>query len=456
MGHLPGTSGAAPLWAAAAALIDASPFCADYGAGNAGVRPAALYELAALGSPYYGWALNDITTGSNDWVRSPVVGDLYPATVGYDMASGLGSPRLSGPDNYYPGLAAQMCLEYRTQLVVTKITDVSPSAGPSGQPTTVTITGSGFLPISGADHLEVGNDWVAVDCPSTTSCTATLPASDPRTVDLVMSVEDTTLSPLSASDQFTYAAPPTITRLTPDDGPEAGGTKVTIQGSNFVGAVSVRFGTKEANAVKVVSASEITADTPAGSGPAFVSVTAVGGSSADSLEYTFLAAPTIAKITPAVGPTRGGTKVTIRGKNFLGTVSVRFGAKKARSVHVISSSELSVAVPPGWGDAAVVVSALGGSSRTNFATRFRFLPAPRISSITPAKGPGAGGTKVTIHGANFAGTVSVRFGRKLAKSHLVSSTEITAAAPPGSGTVYVVVTAVGGISNQEQAAKYSY
>ncbi|MGA2530665.1 MAG: IPT/TIG domain-containing protein [Acidimicrobiales bacterium] len=434
-GTYAGTSGAAPLWAAAAALIDASPFCADYGSGNAGVRPAALYELAALGSPNYGLALNDITTGSNDWVQSPIAGGLYPATVGYDMASGLGTPRLSGPDNYYPGLAAQMCLEYRTQLVVTKITDVSPNAGPSGQPTTVTITGAGFLPIPGADHLEVGTDWVAVDCPSTTSCTASLPTSGPRTVDLVMSVEDTTLSPLAASDQFTYAAPPSVAKVTPDDGPEVGETKVTIQGSNFVGAVSVRFGAKPAAAVKVVSESEITAYTPSGSGPASVSVTAVGGSSPHSLEYTFLAAPTIAKITPAVGPTKGGTKVTIRGRNFLGTVSVRFGTKKARSVHVISSSELSVAVPSGSGDANVVVSALGGSSRTNFATR---------------------GTKVTIHGANFVGAVSLRFGRKLAKAHLVSSSEITATAPPGSGTVYVVVTAVGGVSNQDQAAKYSY
>jgi hypothetical protein len=63
---------------------------------------------------------------------------------------------------------------------------------------------------------------------------------------------------------------------------------------------------------------------------------------------------------------------------------------------------------------------------------------------------------VTIHGANFVGAVSLRFGRKLAKAHLVSSSEITATAPPGSGTVYVVVTAVGGVSNQDQAAKYSY
>jgi hypothetical protein len=455
-GDYAGTSGAAPLWAAAAALIDASPFCADYGSGDPGVQPAGLYAIAALGPPYYGYALNDITTGNNDWAGSDYSGGLYPATVGYDMASGLGSPRLAGPNNYYPGLAAQMCLEYRTQLVVTRIADVSPSAGPSGQPATVTIIGSGFLPIAGADELEIGTAVVAVSCSTTTSCTATLPASGPATIDLVMSVEDTTISPVAPTDRFTYAAPPTITKITPADGPARGGTKVTIQGSNFAGAVLVRVGGKAATAVHVLSASEISADMPPGSGSASVSVTTVGGSSPATTKYTFLAAPTVAKITPAIGPARGGTKVTIWGKNFDGTVSVRFGGKRARSVHVISSSELSVAVPLGSGDADVVVFALGGSSRANDAARFRFLPGPKISKITPAMGPETGGTEVTIHGSNFVGPVSVHFGHKLARAHRVSSSEITATAPSGSGRVYIVVTADGGVSSDEQVARYSY
>ena len=71
-GYNGGTSAAAPLWAAAAALIDSSPFCADYGSGNAGVQPAGLYSIAALGSPYYGLAFNDITTGNNDFSGSRV------------------------------------------------------------------------------------------------------------------------------------------------------------------------------------------------------------------------------------------------------------------------------------------------------------------------------------------------------------------------------------------------
>src|SRR5208283_754868 len=83
-----GTSAAAPLWAAAAALIDSSPYCADYGSTNAtGTLPATLYSIA--GGDYYSSALSDVTRGSNSYAPSSYAGSLYHATNGYDMATGL-------------------------------------------------------------------------------------------------------------------------------------------------------------------------------------------------------------------------------------------------------------------------------------------------------------------------------------------------------------------------------
>ena len=73
---LGGTSAASPLWAALTALADEG--CS----GTAGFLNPALY--AHQGD------LNDITSGNNDYTESN--GGLYPATVGYDMASGLGTP----------------------------------------------------------------------------------------------------------------------------------------------------------------------------------------------------------------------------------------------------------------------------------------------------------------------------------------------------------------------------
>jgi hypothetical protein len=214
-----GTSAASPLWAAAAALVDSSPFCADYGSGDAGVRPEGLYDVAGWGSPFYGLGFRDITTGNNDDVASGYTGGLYPATTGYDMASGLGSPVLAHSGNFEPGLAAEICFAYNTKLGTTTITGLSPNEGPASSSTAVTITGSGFLPIAGADEIEVGTTWITVSCTTTTSCTATLPPTKPGTDNLVMSVEDNmAVSPVAVSDQFTFLPPPTATISSPANG----------------------------------------------------------------------------------------------------------------------------------------------------------------------------------------------------------------------------------------------
>lgn len=81
-----GTSGAAPLWAAFAALTVASCNVSH----RLGFINPVLYQLAALpqgaGSGYF----NDVTTGNNDLAGNH--SGTYPATSGYDMVTGLGSP----------------------------------------------------------------------------------------------------------------------------------------------------------------------------------------------------------------------------------------------------------------------------------------------------------------------------------------------------------------------------
>jgi hypothetical protein len=456
-----GTSAAAPLWAALAALLDSSPFCADYGSGDAGARPQGLYDVADWGSLYYGLAFRDITTGNNDDLASGYVpSGLYPATPGYDMASGLGTPLVAYPGNYLPGLAAQVCFAYATKLETTTITGVSPNEGPTSGSTPVTITGSGFLPIAGADRLEVGRKWVTVSCTTTVRCTGTLPATRAGTDNLVMSVEDLTLSPLAVADRFTFGAvAPTVTGLTPTAGPTKGGTKVTIRGSGFIGTLTVHFGARPATLFRVVSSSEIVVISPPGSGTAYVTVSASGGSSTTTAaaRYTFVAAPRVTGLTPTAGPTKGGTKVTIRGSGLVGTLTVHFGTRPATLFRVVSSSEIVVISPPGSGTAYVTVSASGGSSTTTAAARYTFVAAPTVTGLTPTAGPTKGGTKVTIRGSGFIGTLTVHFGARPATLfRVVSSSEIVVISPPGSGTAYVTVSASGGSSRRATAGKYQY
>jgi hypothetical protein len=70
---------------------------------------------------------------------------------------------------------------------------------------------------------------------------------------------------------------------------------------------------------------------------------------------------------------------------------------------------------------------------------------PTITKLAPTKGPAAGGTKVTITGANLTGATAVKFGSISATSFTVKTvktiTSITAVSPPEvAKTVDVTVT----------------
>jgi hypothetical protein len=282
-----GTSGAAPLWAGMAALIDASPFCRFYGSGTPGALPQGLYTIAS--APWlYGDSFYDVTNGNNDYTPSGYGGGLYPATTGYDMASGLGTPIMvdqytSGAVDWFdPGLVAAMCWQYGTTLRTTHILAVVPRVLSASHPTSVHIVGSGFLPISGTDYVNLrGQDYVP-SCFSTTSCTVTLPRSSPGTTNLQVLVEDLTATPVTSADRITFVGPPRVNSLTPQSGGPTGRTRVVLRGSNFVGVKSVRFGSRLATSLSIVSPVEIEVTAPPGIGSVYVTVTALGGASARS------------------------------------------------------------------------------------------------------------------------------------------------------------------------------
>ena len=98
----------------------------------------------------------------------------------------------------------------------------------------------------------------------------------------------------SSADEFTYTvvAAPTVTGISPNSGPAAGGTLVTITGTGFTGATAVDFGTTPATDVTVVNATTITANSPAGTGLANVTVITPGGTSATTPadQFTYVAA----------------------------------------------------------------------------------------------------------------------------------------------------------------------
>jgi hypothetical protein len=90
------------------------------------------------------------------------------------------------------------------------------------------------------------------------------------------------------------ALAPAIFAVSPSTGPQAGGTAVTITGSNLTGASQVLFGQTPATSVTVNSANQITAVSPAHAGGA-VDITVVTPAGQDVLElsYTYDAPPAV-------------------------------------------------------------------------------------------------------------------------------------------------------------------
>ena len=73
------------------------------------------------------------------------------------------------------------------------------------------------------------------------------------------------------ADEFIIV--PTVTLATPNDGVAAGGTPVTVTGTEFVTGATIKFGGVSATSVVFVGATELTCVTPAGTGVVDVVVT---------------------------------------------------------------------------------------------------------------------------------------------------------------------------------------
>lgn len=82
--------------------------------------------------------------------------------------------------------------------------------------------------------------------------------------------------------------------------------------------------------------------------------------------------PQVTAISPASGPTSGGTKVLITGSGFTGATAVDFGGVSAVIMMVDSDTEITATSPPGTGTVDVTVVTPSGTSATGPADQFSY------------------------------------------------------------------------------------
>ncbi|MEU8509246.1 IPT/TIG domain-containing protein [Streptomyces brevispora] len=236
------------------------------------------------------------------------------------------------------------------------VTGVVPNSGPTSGDTSVTLTGTGFTGAAAVTFAGVPATSFTVN--SATQITAVTPAGSAGAA--VVTV--TTPGGTSAPDTFFfYAAPPVLNSANPAQGPTAGGVVVTLTGSNLLNASAVRFGSTNAASFTVVSATQITATAPPGTGSSPITVITPGGTS-NPVAFTYVATPTLTALAPTNGPTSAGTVVTLTGTNLATTSAVTFGGT-AVSFTVVSDTQITAIAPAGpAGPTAVTVTTAGGTS----------------------------------------------------------------------------------------------
>ncbi len=166
------------------------------------------------------------------------------------------------------------------------VTGIAPTSGGTAGGTTVTITGTGFI---GASSVQFGSSAASsYSVVSASSITAVSPTGSAGTVDVTVTSPAGT-STTGAADKFTYGT--TVSGISPNSGPDAGGTVVSLLGSGFTGTTSVKFGSTAATTFTVNSDTSLTATAPAGTATVDITVTSPSGTSATSVNDRFTYTP---------------------------------------------------------------------------------------------------------------------------------------------------------------------
>lgn len=270
------------------------------------------------------------------------------------------------------------------------------------------------------------------------------------------------------------SARPTITSVYPSAGAAAGGADVMISGTNlgtsgqttfvsFGDVIVPAYGASATNLFVIAppgkaGAVTVRVWTAQGCGEAAARFTYQGPATVSSAPSTAntsgpclggaAPAPSIRGMLPRQLSTLGGELVTIAGSNLgstTGPTVVLFGNTPA-TAQSINNLNLTVVAPPGPpGALTVKVATPQGCASYSAADLKYVLPKPTVTSVSPPRGPKAGGTSIVITGTNL-GSATVKIGSKNATIVSNTATAITVITPgaTSAGQATLAITTAGG------------
>lgn len=235
--------------------------------------------------------------------------------------------------------------------------------------------------------------------------------------------------------------PPVIESIDPKTGNPAGGTVVTIQGKNFDEATVVKFGGLPALRTRQ-SAEVLIAVAPQHSAGQ-VDIEVSNGKQSDKKENGFRydwESPSILKLTPDSGSSKGGMKIDIEGRNFQNGVVVRWDGVPI-STRFQTPEKISIVAPSGRTGPVTVEIVNPDGKNVAMPGAFTYKGLPVINSVAPEMGASAGGYTLTISGSNFESGTSVLFGTRYIQTIFINPNAVAVVVPSGeSGPVDVSVS----------------
>lgn len=337
------------------------------------------------------------------------------------------------------------------------VLSISPQAGPVAGGTAITISGTSFTAVQ---YVDFDGQHVAPTSSTSTLIAVVSPAHAAGVVSLRV-VTTAGQSPETAADDFTYVNVPTVTSVSPNLGGTAGGTSVTIHGTNLAGVTSVRFGDSIVGPTWADSTTVVAQSPAHAAGVVHVRVVSAGGTSPTSAldQFTYISSgPVVTNVTPRVGPTSGGTLITIDGSGFLGAAYVSFGGVNVVPWSVTDTRIVVFSPAHAAGLVHLRVTVGATTSPSTLADDFTYSTGlPVVTDVSPRNGPVQGGTVVTITGSGFSSATSVIFGDVAVLPASVTETQIVVTAPAhAAGIVHLLVTTPLGTSVESVLDQFTY
>ena len=285
-------------------------------------------------------------------------------------------------------------------------TSINPTAGSLNGLNSVTIVGTNFF--NGVKVFFDSSECLLPIRSGTTQITCSTPAHSAGIVNVKVVNADTQF--VTASQVFTYQASPEVYQVTPSIAYAVGGTTISIYGKNFLANAKAYVDGQLCTFASVdVRNSSITCKAPAIDKDGLVDVKVVNDDGQFQIlkgALNYHKAPTITSITPADGPTRGGTKITVNGTSFYPGAIIDLGGNNCLSVTVVSPTQItcttvslrntSVLTP-----VKVTVKNTDLQLFTTTSTAFTYHASPSVLTVTPATGEYKGGDRISLYGAGF-------------------------------------------------------